>query len=159
MALVPRVALLERLAAPESRPAIRDGSGATGSGASNSGSTGSNSSASESDAAVVRSVLFNLRRVLNSREGAAAAQMEFGLPSPQELLQNWPVSREGALAAIRRCLLRYEPRLTEVIVRTVPFAPGDLALSFQIAARLIGPTRTQINLTTAVTADGRVSLQ
>ena len=80
MALVPRVALLERLAAPEIRPAIRDGSGSTG-------SPGSGTSASESDAAVVRSVLFNLRRVLNSREGAAAAQMEFGLPSPQEFFK------------------------------------------------------------------------
>ena len=154
MALIPRVALLERLAAPESRPAVRDGGAFA-----TSGQISGQVSGSETDAAVVRSVLFNLRRVLNSREGAAAAQMEFGLPSPQELLQNWPVSREGALAAIRRCLLRYEPRLTEVIVRTVPFAPGDLALSFQIAARLIGPTRTQINLTTAVTSDGRVSLQ
>jgi len=145
MANAPRVALLERLAAPDFRPAER--------------AVADRIESSTNDAAVVRSVLFNLRRVLNSREGSAAAQLEFGLPSPQELLQNWPVSREGALVAIRRCLQRYEPRLTEVIVRAVPYAPGDLALSFQIAARLIGPSRTAITLTTAVMPDGRISLQ
>jgi len=129
-----RVALLERLAAPDVRHAASD------------------------PAAVVRSVIYNLRRVLNSREGSAPAQPELGLPSPHELLQNWPVSREAALAAVRRCVQRYEPRLTDVVVRSVPYSPGDTALSFQVAARLIGPERTPVTLTTAVTADGRVSL-
>lgn len=140
MATAPRVALLERLAAPDSRTVARD------------------RSFGDNDAAVVRSVLHNLRRVLNSREDSAEAQPDLGLPSPQELLQNWPVSRERALTAIRRCIEHYEPRLCEVIVRTVPYAPGDIALGFQIAARLIGPSRTPISLTTAVTSDGRVSL-
>ena len=135
----PRVALLERLAASDGRSGARDGIGG------------------DHDAAVVRSVLFNLRRILNSREGAAQAQRDLGLPSPQDLLQNWPSSREGALTAIRRCIQRFEPRLTEVVVRAMP-STGELALSFQIAARLIGPGRIPISLTTAVTPDGRMSL-
>ena len=129
-----RVALLERLAAPVARHVDDD------------------------QAAVVRSVIFNLRRVLNSREGSAGAQPDLGLPSPHELLQNWPISREAALTAVRRCVERYEPRLTEVVVRPVPYSPGDTALSFQVSARLIGPGRTPVTLTTAVTSEGRVAL-
>jgi type VI secretion system protein len=130
-----RVALLERLSGTVSRHVVED------------------------PGAVMRSVLLNLRRVLNSREGAAGANLEFGLPSPHELLLNWPGSQAQALAAVRRCLQRYEPRLTEIVVRPVPYTPGDTAISFQISARLIGPTRTPISLTTALSADGRVNLQ
>ncbi len=129
-----RVALLERLASPPGRHVDDD------------------------QAAVMRSVLASLRRVLNSREGSAAAQPDFGLQSPHELLQNWPASRELALTTIRRCLQRFEPRLTDIVVRPVPYTPGDTAISFQIAARLVGPGRVPVSLTTALSADGRVSL-
>jgi type VI secretion system protein len=130
----PRVALLERLAGVDAR------------------------SSTTSDSAVVRSVVRNLRRLLNTRIGAAAAQPELGLPAPHELLQGWPQTREMALDAIRRCIQRYEPRLCEVVVRAMPGEPGDQALSFQIAARLVGPGRLAVNLTTAVHADGAISL-
>ncbi len=130
----PRVALLERLAAPPGTFTAGDPS------------------------AVMRSVVLNLRRLLNSREGSAGAQLDLGLPSPHEMLQNWPASRDAALAAIRRCVQLYEPRLVDVVVRALPFTPGDTALSFQVAARLCGLQRTPISLTTAVTADGRVTL-
>jgi len=95
-----RVALLERLSGTVSRHAAED------------------------PGAVMRSVFYNLRRVLNSREGSAGANLEFGLPSPHELLQNWPGSQAQALAAVRRCLQRFEPRLTDIVVRPVPYAPA-----------------------------------
>ena len=110
------------------------------------------------EGAVVRSVVHNLRKVLNSREGSAPAQPEYGLPSPHELLQNWPASRAQALEAIRRCIGLFEPRLVDVAVRAVQADPGQLALGFQISARLVG-SQQAISFTTAVTAAGRVTLR
>jgi type VI secretion system protein len=134
-----RVALLERLSGAESR-----------SGTAPLAVPGE-------DTSVVRSVVNNLRKILNSREGSAPAQPLYGLPSPNELLQGWPASRELALQAIRRCIANYEPRLIEVIVRAVPREPNQPSVSFQITARITG-ARQPISLTTSVGADGRVSL-
>ena len=134
-----RVALLERL------------SGAGGRGGTDVFATGGE------DAAIVRSVVHNLRQVLNSREGSAPAQPTYGLPSPNELLHSWPASREPALQAIRRCIARFEPRLVDVIVRSVPRETDQPSVDFQVTARLKG-SRQPITLTTKVGADGSVSL-
>ncbi|GDY14346.1 hypothetical protein LBMAG53_32240 [Planctomycetota bacterium] len=130
-----RVALLERLSAGDRGPTL-----------------------AEDRAAVLRSVLRNLSRVLNSRQGSAPAQMELGLPSPHELLQGFPANLPRTLKDIRACLQRYEPRLAGVVVKHVPSEGGDLAIRFQITAVLAGGDRTPVNLATAFTGDGRVRI-
>ena len=130
-----RVGLIERLRAGESAPALHD-----------------------DRTAVVRSITLNLRRILNTRRGSSEAQPEYGISSPHELLQGFPVSLPKALAEIRTSIQRFEPRLAAVAVRQVKHEPGDQQIRFQITG-VLASDRSSITLTTAMGGDGKVRLE
>ncbi len=110
-------------------------------------------------AALVRSVLANVQRILNTRAGSAGAQMDLGLPSPHELMQGFPATMHDAQNAIRTCILKYEPRLAAAVVSWVPQPDGAPDLRFAISATLADDARTPLSFTTAVNRDGRIRLQ
>ncbi len=114
----------------------------------------------EDRGAVMRSVLLNLQRILNSREGAAAAQPELGIPSPHELMRGYPATTEVALRAVKLCIQRYEPRLTNVVVTIDKSEEQRMAIGFTVAAQLAGGDRRDpISFHTSITPDGRMRLR
>jgi len=114
----------------------------------------------EDRGAVARSILRNLQMLLNSRQGNAPAQMDLGIPSPHELMQGFPGTLDSAQKAIRQCILRYEPRVTAVLVTHVPSTDGAQSVSFRISAQLAGDGRPEsLSLQTAITADGRIRIK
>lgn len=114
----------------------------------------------EDRGAVMRSVLLNLQRILNSREGAAAAQPELGIPSPHELMRGYPATTEVALRAVKLCIQRFEPRLTNVVVTIDKSEEQRMAIGFTVSAQLAGGDRRDpISFHTSITPDGRMRLR
>jgi type VI secretion system protein len=114
----------------------------------------------EDRGAVMRSVLLNLQRILNSREGAAAAQPELGIPSPHELMRGYPATSEVALRAVKLCIQRFEPRLTNVVVTIDKSEEQRMAIGFTVSAQLAGGDRRDpISFHTSITPDGRMRLR
>lgn len=91
---------------------------------------------SEDSGELVRSVLRHLQRMLNSRQGHAPAQMDYGIPDPSEVVHNFPNAIGQVQRAIRACIEKYEPRLTAVNVMHVESEDDLFALRFQITAQL-----------------------
>ncbi|MBN8525143.1 MAG: type VI secretion system baseplate subunit TssE [Planctomycetes bacterium] len=114
----------------------------------------------EDRGAVMRSVLLNLQRLLNTRQGSAAAQPDLGLPSPHEMLIDYPASVEQAQRAVKLCIQRYEPRLSNVVVSIDREEGQKQVLSFAVSAQLAGGDRRDpISFHTAITPDGRIRLR
>ncbi len=86
--------------------------------------------------ALLKSVLRNLGRILNSRQGTAPAQMDFGIPAPSEITQAFPDSVDKMQRVIRECIEKYEPRLSNVNVIYVESEHDILTLRFQVNAKV-----------------------
>ena len=114
----------------------------------------------EDRGAVMRSVLLNLQRILNSRQGGAAAQPELGIPSPHELMRGYPATTEVALRAVKLCIQRFEPRLTNVLVAIDKSEEQRLAIGFTVSAQLAGGDRRDpVSFHTSISPDGRLRLR
>jgi len=95
---------------------------------------------------LVRSILRNLQRILNTRTGHAAAQMDLGTPAPCEM----------AMLSIEK----YEPRLTAVDVTYVKGEDDVLTLRFQVSARVAtSRSGTTISFDTLVNSTGQIKVQ
>ena len=114
----------------------------------------------EDRAAVMRSVLRNLQRILNTRQGSAAAHPELGIPSPHELMRGYPATTEVALQAVKACIQRYEPRLVNVVVQIDPAEAERMAIGFTVSAQLAGGDRRDpVSFHTSIHPDGRMRLR
>jgi len=115
---------------------------------------------SENTQELVRSILRNLQRILNTRTGHAAAQMDLGTPAPCEMVA---LSREGlggVVRSLRQAIEKYEPRLTQVDVVYVKGEDDILTLRFQVTAKVAtSKSGASISFDTLVDPSGRIKLQ
>ena len=87
--------------------------------------------------ALQQSVLLNLRRIFNTRQGQVTALPDFGMPDLTELAHGFPDSVETVRQAIQQGIAKYEPRLQGARVRHVADDDDDSRiLRFEITARL-----------------------
>jgi type VI secretion system protein len=84
----------------------------------------------------VPSVLRNLRGVLNTRRGSAAAQMDLGTPPPSDLVGGDRQLIERMQRSIGEAIARYEPRLHGVRVTLEQADDDAFLLRFGVRARL-----------------------
>lgn len=99
----------------------------------------------------VASILSHLAAILNTERGDGHSHPELGV-SLHSLLVRWPASRIEVLRELSKAIERFEPRLTEVRVDTIPSETMRLAVMIQ--ARLADRTmsiRTELNPTGHVT--------
>jgi type VI secretion system protein len=82
------------------------------------------------------SVLWHLRKMMNTRHGHAPAQPDYGLPDLNEFMFSMPESIGPMSKAVRMTIEKYEPRLTAVKVKWVPDDDDPLNIRFEISARL-----------------------
>jgi type VI secretion system protein len=103
----------------------------------------------------VRSIIGNLRVLLNTRVGNASACPDFGVIDFVDLVHEFPGAAAVLQRSIRDTISEYEPRLKNVRVRVVP-SDDPLQLSFEISARLASdPRRGLVRVRTAVSEGGR----
>jgi len=114
-------------------------------------------SVGDSKAGAVQAVLENLQRLLNSRQGHAAAQMGYGIPDPSEVLHAYADAISAMAKAIKASIEKYEPRLTAVQVRHVANPDDILTLRYQIVGQLAkAKERVPVIFDTHVDPSGRI---
>jgi type VI secretion system protein len=106
----------------------------------------------------VRSIIGNLRALLNTRLGASYACDDFGVVDFVDLVHEFPGAANIIQRSIRDTISKYEPRLRNVRVRIVPHE-DPLVLSFEVSARLTSDKRRGlVRLRTQVSEGGRFSV-
>jgi len=131
--------LLDRLASP------KRGASAGGTGAGSS---------------QVRSILRHLQKLLNSRQGHAPAQMDYGIPDPGEVAHNYSDAIGQIQKSIKACVEKYEPRLTAVNVTHVVADNDVLTLRFQITGQVANTKeRIPVLFDTLIDPSGRIKLK
>jgi type VI secretion system protein len=105
-------------------------------------------------------IIEHLRALLNTRQGEGPTAPEFGILDFTDLVHAFPESIQTLQRAIRATVLRYEPRLKNVVVRHLREDDQVLALHFEITAELARTgARGVLRFQTRVTPGGRVDVR
>lgn len=105
------------------------------------------------------SILANLSTVFNARQGSCMTRPDYGLPDFNDALIKGPESMPVIARAIKAQIDRFEPRLTQVLVRPDHDPNNPLILRFQISARLRGLDGERIGFETTLSDDGFVRVK
>lgn len=103
---------------------------------------------------LIASILTNITSILNTHEGDGYTCPTMGCDFVG-LMSRWPTSESDVMAALRRSLEMYEPRLRNINVRRVGL--DATLISIEITAELKdgSDSRDRIRLQTQVAMDGR----
>ena len=108
-------------------------------------------------AALIGSVVNNLRQMLNSRRGHAPAQMDLGIPAPCEIVATCPDSIARLKRTIIEVVEKYEPRLSDVQVYFVQHENETLMIHYLINGRLVtDPDHEMISFETSFDGAGLI---
>jgi type VI secretion system lysozyme-like protein len=105
-----------------------------------------------------QSILANLRRVLGTRLGHAAAHRELGIPAPADLLRDYPTCIPRLQKTIGACIQRCEPRLSAVRVHHLDEGDDALRIRFQITAELADGLHTRMVIDSQVDPTGHLEI-
>ncbi len=109
---------------------------------------------------LLRSVLNNLQRILNTRQGNVPIQKDFGIPDFCDVVHTFPESILTMQQAIRKTINRYEPRLKNVRVKFVPQEDDIFTLHFEVIAQLdLGKDKNPVTIFTELSSDGTVKVR
>ncbi len=91
-----------------------------------------------SDVETRDSVLAHLKAICTTWQGSMLTCPDYGLVDVSELIHAFPDAIAMMAKAIRNSIAKYEPRLTNVMIKHIPSESGDLTLRFEITAQLTG---------------------
>lgn len=96
---------------------------------------------SEQNQAIL-SVLDNMQRILNARQGTLSHLPDYGLPDMSKILQGLPGTAHQLMNTISSVLLKYEPRLKSLTITLLEQKmPGELAYAIDAELKGIGLVR------------------
>jgi type VI secretion system protein len=95
----------------------------------------------------ILSILDNLNRLFNTRQGSIAHLPDYGLPDITEVYRDLPYSIDGLRKAIKAAVEKFEPRLRRVRVDHQKTDPYAMRLSFLLTAQLLRGERVQFQTT------------
>ena len=81
---------------------------------------------------LIKSVLDNIQRILNSRSGAIKHLPDYGIPDLSTVYKNLPSSAHDLRNYMRRTLLKYEPRLTSLNIELTESKDNLMILCYQL---------------------------
>lgn len=84
----------------------------------------------------VLSVLSNLNRLLNTRQGSIAHLPDYGLPEPATIYRDAEYPIEELRKDVKEVVEKYEPRLRRVHIERHRNGDNQMRLSFLISAEL-----------------------
>lgn len=105
---------------------------------------------------VARSVVENVRAILNTQQGDGYTCPDMGVDFV-DLLSRWPSSETDVLRAISVTIERFEPRLSNVRVRSVRSSDSATSVAIEITADFRG--RDRLRLLTELSQNGRVDVR
>ncbi len=115
-------------------------------------STGSNQQA------LMESIHVNLKQMLNVREGSVSALPDYGMPDFNDLVYEFPDAIYQLQLAIKIFLLKYEPRIDDVLVSYVPDSSQPLQLKYRVSVHIKSKGDSQDNtfeFETVITGSGQ----
>ena len=95
----------------------------------------------------VHSIVGNLQRLLNTRQGAVSHMPTYGLPDLSSIHRDAPDSFEVLRKAIRQAVLDYEPRLHRVRVEPRAVDPYMMRVTFIISGEVERGRRIRLETT------------
>ncbi|WP_034458288.1 type VI secretion system baseplate subunit TssE [Buttiauxella noackiae] len=105
---------------------------------------------------VILSVLDNMQRILNARQGALNHIPDYGLPDMTKILQGMPGTAHELMDMLSGVLLKYEPRLKNItVVMLEQEVPGELRYAIDAELKGVGLVRYG----TAFMPEGRVLIR
>lgn len=105
---------------------------------------------------VILSVLDNMQRILNARQGALSHLPDYGLPDMTKIVQGMPGTAHELMGTLSAVLLKYEPRLKSItVVMMDQEIPGELRYAIDAELKGIGLVRYG----TAFMPEGRVLIR
>jgi type VI secretion system protein len=103
---------------------------------------------------IVESLMRHLQKLLNTRQGQALIQPEYGLPDITDCVEGATEALDRVRKAIKSSIEMFEPRLQRVRITHVPIG-HDLNLHFGISGQIVvDRERIPINFSTTVTPAG-----
>ncbi|WP_151995845.1 type VI secretion system baseplate subunit TssE [Buttiauxella massiliensis] len=91
---------------------------------------------------VILSVLDNMQRILNARQGTLSHLPDYGLPDMSKILQGLPGTAHQLMNTLSSVLLKYEPRLKSLTITLLEQKmPGELAYAIDAELKGIGLVR------------------
>lgn len=96
-----------------------------------------------------RTLIAELRLLLNTRIGESPAAPQFGVPDLADLVHQFPAAGSAFQQAVRAAIASHAPHLRNLTVRTAP--PSALTISAL-------HNDTQIHIRVSLTPDGRCDL-
>lgn len=85
---------------------------------------------------VKMSIMDHLTRLLNARQGSMVHDPDYGLPDIGQIYQGLPYSLDELVKLIRKAILKYEPRLSQVSVSYKPLNTSECVLQLEVHGRL-----------------------
>lgn len=109
---------------------------------------------------LLHSVMNHLRRLLNTRQGSVLLDEQFGVPDFTNIAGGLSAGSNRQIEeAIRRMVLRYEPRIKSPKVTLAQSGSDVLSISFQLEGMLeVDQRDIPVQLSTVVGASGKVSV-
>ncbi len=103
---------------------------------------------------LVDSVMRHLQRLLNTRQGQALIQPDYGMPDITDCAEGAPEALDRVRRAIKHSIEAFEPRLRRVKITHLPLG-GDLNLHFAISGQIVtGKGQFPVHFNTTVTPSG-----
>ncbi|KPN73324.1 MULTISPECIES: type VI secretion system baseplate subunit TssE [Neisseria] len=85
---------------------------------------------------LVKSVLDNMQRILNTRSGALKHIPDYGIPDLSMVYKNLPSSAKDLRSHMYATLLKYEPRLTGLDIKLTESKDNLMILCYQLECRI-----------------------
>ncbi|ANW25625.1 hypothetical protein BA953_00800 [Vibrio coralliilyticus] len=110
---------------------------------------------------LIESITVHIHYILNSQQGSVQIDSQFGMPDFNELRWGDGVDNATDLEKfITKLILKYEPRIDSLNVRSKPKASSPLSLSFGIEAKIKIEEKTiPIVFETILKPDGYISIE
>ena len=107
------------------------------------------------------SVLRHLQKILNTRQGSAPIDDDYGMPDFTDLAANFSSESVRDVArSIKQVVNKYEPRLSSVVIEGAPQGEHILELHFKIDGKLKTGDNSEVPVAfdTFVSPDGRIQV-
>lgn len=104
------------------------------------------------------SVMENLRRIFNSRQGSVETRPDYGMPDLNDVITLYLEAVPTVERAVRLQIEKFEPRLSSVEVSHDAQHDDPTALAFSIRAILHGESDERIRFDTTLGDDRRLKL-
>lgn len=95
------------------------------------------------DRAIVQSIQDHLSRLLNARQGALFHLPDYGLPDITAAYGDLPYTISDLQSAIEDCIKKYEPRIADVEVVSLPEDRSKGVVILEIRAMLLTGRKTR----------------